>query len=134
MRSMKTFEGPLIAFRHVLEADRENMASSRLQRRENYDAATREVMTQLREQIGYKTGPMMNEFQIRRSFSRMMGTVVERQLLMLVSPMYHALQAFEQSLHQVSIYASPSGNGPERYAPKPRGTMPQQIKVGGCHE
>lgn len=133
---MSSFDGPLVAFSTVVEENRARHIARRVAARKRYDDAVERHTVKYRDDSGYKLGPMMDEYLIRRYFRPVMCAMIERQLLTLTTPLFKTVQAMDRALHHVTIFASPSGNGAERYAPKPRGTMPQQIRVGveSAHE
>jgi hypothetical protein len=131
---MNTFQGPLVAFRCVVEEDRIRQIVRRAEFRRRYDEAVARHTTQFEEGCGYKLGPMMNDQQVRRAVASWMGVAVEQQVLDLCLPLFDIMQRIEWSLQRVVTFSSPSGCGRDRYAPKPRGTMPHQIRIGGSRE
>jgi hypothetical protein len=125
MRSMNTFEGPLVAFCNVIEEDRCYHVARRVETRRRYDEAVVYHVTTWREGSGYKLGPMINDQQVRRSVASWMGAIVEYKMLDLCLPLFDIMQCIERALHHVAIFSSPSGNHDlDRYAPKPPGTIP----------
>lgn len=108
---------------------RAKAAVERAQRRGRWETSVRASVAAWRERCGYKSAPIMNQYEVKREVHEMLRTVIEGRLMTLLAPSFVHVEAVDRSLRIISMLAAPSGNGPERYAPKPRGTFPQQIKV-----
>lgn len=110
-----------------ITAVRVRAATERVERRVRWDAAVKATSVAFRESFGYKQGPIMDHHMVKREAREMVALVMKARLLMLFAPMFVMAESIDRSLHILSIFASPSGNGPERYAPKPGG--PERINV-----
>lgn len=117
---------PLQAFGRVL-ADDMAAAEAKRGRGARFEALATAHRTAWRESFGYKLGPIMDRHMVKREAREMVRIALEARLLMMFTPMLVMAESIERSLVIVSILASPSGNGPERYAPKPGG--PERISV-----
>lgn len=104
-----------------ITAVRERAATERIDRRARWDAAVNATSTSWRESFGYKFGPIMDHHMVDREAREMVALVMKARLLMLFAPLFVMAEAIDRSLLIISILALPSGNGPERYAPKPGG-------------
>lgn len=108
---------------------RAQAAVVRVERAARWKAAWQEERTAWRERHGYKHAPIVNGYEVKREVHEMLRTVIEGRLMQLLTPLLVTAEHVERSILIISMLARPSGNGPERYAPKPRGTFPQQVKV-----
>lgn len=118
---------PLEAFARVLVDDMTIASTKRITRRARWNAAVRIASASWRESFGYKLGPIIDHRMVKREAQEMVALVMKARLLMLFAPMFVMVESIDRSLHIISILASPSGNGPERYAPKLGG--PERISV-----
>lgn len=109
---------PLKAFSLVLIEDLAELPP-RGARRARWDAAWQKHQVEWRESFGYKHGPIMDHHMVKREAREMVALVMKARLMMMVAPLFVMAESIDRSLHILSIFASPSGNGPERYAPTP---------------
>lgn len=126
-----SFDGPLVAFKQVLSDDLAAAEARRADRRARWENAWRMSRIEWRESFGYKLGPIMDHRLVEREAREMVALVMKARLRMMYAPLFVLAESIDRSLHIISILASPSGNGPERYAPKPGG--PERISVRGEH-
>lgn len=108
-------------------AVRDKAAVERVARMTRYNASVKATSTAWRESFGYKNGPIMDHHMVKREVREMVALVLKGRLLMMFAPLFVMAESIDRSLHIVSIFASPSGNGPERYAPTPG--MKERISV-----
>lgn len=97
---------------------REKAAIDRVERMRRWDASVNAASVAWRESCGYKVGPIVDARLIEREAREMVALVVKARLLMMSAPLFVMAEQIDRSLHVISILASPSGAGPERYAPK----------------
>lgn len=93
-------------------------ATARVERRSRWNQAVQDTSTAWRESFGYKHGPIIDHHMVQREVHAMLAKVIEGRLMTLLAPFFVTAESIERSLLIFSILASPSGNGPERYAPK----------------
>lgn len=123
-----SFDGPLVAFKQVLADDLAAAKIKRGHRRVQWDCAVRDASEGWRESFGYKRGPIMDPRLVQREAREMVALVMKARLLMLFAPLFVMAEHIDRSVHIISMLASPSGAGPERYAPKPGG--PKTVAAG----
>lgn len=99
--------------------ERENI--QRINRRGRWKDAVSEARLSWHEAFGYKLGPIIDPHMIQRESREMVAIVMKARLLMLFAPLFVMAEHIDRSLLIISILASPSGDGPGRYAPKPDG-------------
>lgn len=90
----------------------------RLERREQWNQAVKDTSAAWRESLGYKRGPIMDHVMVKREVHAMLAKVIDGRLMTLFAPVFAFADSIDRSLVIIKILASPSGNGPERYAPK----------------
>lgn len=90
----------------------------RLDRRERWNQAVKDTSAAWRESFGYKHGPIMDHVMVKREVHAMLAKVIDGRLMTLFAPVFAFADSIDRSLVIIKILASPSGNGPERYAPK----------------
>lgn len=101
-----------------ITAVREQAAVDRIERRARWNTAWQNERVNWRESFGYKTAPIVDARLIDREAREMVALVMKARLLMMFAPLFVMAEQIDRSLHIISILASPSGAGPERYAPK----------------
>lgn len=124
-----SLDAPLKAFSRVLEDDLAAAKIMRDYRRVQWNAAVKDASTKWRESFGYKHGPIIDHHLVKREAREMVALAMKARLLMMVAPLFVMAESIDRSLHILSIFASPSGNGPERYAPTPG--VKERISVRG---
>lgn len=110
-----------------ITAVRTREVGARVERMRRWNEAVQATSTAWRESFGYKHGPIMDHHMVKREAREMVALVMKARLLMMLAPLFVMAESIDRSLHILSIFASPSGNGPERYTPKPGG--PERISV-----
>lgn len=110
-----------------ITAVRERAAVERVERKARWNASVKTTSTVWRESFGYKFGPIMDHHMVKREAREVVALVMKARLLMMFAPLFVMAESIDRSLHILSMFASPSGNGPERYAPK--SGMKQRISV-----
>lgn len=118
---MSSFDGPLLAFRQVLADDLAASQIKRAGRRARWDSAVKGAAVRWREFSGYKMPPIVDARLIHREAREMVALAMKARLLMMCAPLFVMAEHIDRSVHMISIFASPSGAGPERYAPKTDG-------------
>lgn len=101
-----------------IEVVRVRAESDRVERRARWDASVKAASAAWRESWGYKLGPIIDDRLVQRESREMVALVMKARLLMMFAPLFVMAEAIDRSLLIVSILASPSGAGPERYAPR----------------
>lgn len=91
---------------------------ARVERMARWNAAVQATSAAWRESFGYKHGPIMDHHMVKREVHEMLAKVIDGRLMTLFAPLFVTAESIEQSILIISMLASPSGNGPERYAPK----------------
>lgn len=107
--------------RHLDErivAVRARAEAERVARRARWDASVEAASTAWLESFGYKVGTIVDDRLVQREAREMVALVMKARLLMMFAPLFVMAEGIDRSLHIVSILASPSGAGPERYAPR----------------
>lgn len=92
--------------------------AARVERMRRWNQAVQDTSAAWRESFGYKTAPIIDGHMVKREVHAMIAKVIDGRLMTLFTPMFVTAESIERSLVIFSILASPSGNGPERYAPK----------------
>jgi hypothetical protein len=100
-----------------ITAVRTRAAAERIERMVRWNNAVQATSAAWREQFGYKHGPIMDHKMVQREVHAMLATIIDGRLMMLFAPIFALAESIERSLLIVGMLASPSGNGPERYAP-----------------
>lgn len=126
---MSSWDGRLTEYSRALAEQRALIETSRQERRQRYRAAVMANVFKWRLGIGHNAAPMMDEQIIVRGIGAALGGLMEWRVLTLSTPMFETLDAMGRAFHDIALALS--RGGPEQYAPKPRGTVPHQIRIGG---
>lgn len=110
-----------------ITAVRTREVGARVERMRRWNEAVQATSTAWRESFGYKHGPIMDHHMVKREAREMVALIMKARLLMMLAPLFVMAESIDRSLHILSIFASPSRDGPERYAPRSGG--PERISV-----
>jgi hypothetical protein len=123
------WDGRLTAFSRELAEQRAVTETSRQERRVRYRAAVAANVFRWRQGVGHNAAPVVDEEALKRGLGAALGGLVEWRVLVLCAPLLVAVDNIGRSWGGVA--RALSRGGVDQYRPKPRGTIPDQVRVEG---